>query len=88
MTVNARTARTGQPTPGPWYTRPAAEVIAALQVDPAAGLSAARARELLDANGPNALPEEKAKPGWRRFLDAVPQLHADHPGRRRRSSPC
>ena len=69
MTVNARTARTGQPTPGPWYTRPAAEVIAALQVDPAAGLSAARARELLDANGPNALPEEKAKPGWRRFLD-------------------
>ena len=38
-------------------------------MDPAAGLSAARARELLDANGPNALPEEKAKPGWRRFLD-------------------
>jgi Ca2+-transporting ATPase len=69
MTVNARTARTGQPTPGPWYARPATEVIAALQVDPAVGLSAARARELLDANGPNALPEEKAKPGWLRFLD-------------------
>jgi P-type Ca2+ transporter type 2C len=69
MTVNARTARTGQPTPGPWYALPAIEVIAALQVDPAAGLSAARARELLDANGPNALPEEKAKPGWLRFLD-------------------
>src|SRR2546430_16281243 len=36
---------------------------------PAAGLTAARAAELLAANGPNALPEEKPKPGWRRFLD-------------------
>ena len=42
-----------------------------------------RAAELLAQNGPNALPEEKPKPGWLRFLDAVPQLHADHPGRRR-----
>ena len=69
MTVDAKTAATGSPSPGPWYTRPATDVVAALQVDPAAGLSAARARELLDANGPNALPEEKATPGWRRFLD-------------------
>src|ERR1700751_428678 len=33
------------------------------------GLPAARAAELLSANGPNALPEEKPKPGWRRFVD-------------------
>ena len=28
-----------------------------------------RAAELLRSNGPNALPEEKPKPGWQRFLD-------------------
>jgi Ca2+-transporting ATPase len=40
-----------------------------LDVDPARGLTAERAAELLRANGPNALPEEKAKPGWLRCLD-------------------
>ena len=40
-----------------------------LGVDPAAGLAAAKAAELLQKNGPNALPAEKAAPGWRRFLD-------------------
>jgi len=44
-------------------------VTAAFDVDPAVGLTAARAAELLGANGPNALPEEKPKPGWRRFLE-------------------
>ena len=39
----------------------------AFRVDPAAGLTAARAAELLATDGPNALPEEKPKPGWRRF---------------------
>ena len=38
-------------------------------MESAAGLSAARAAELLAAHGPNALPEEKPTPGWRRFLD-------------------
>src|SRR5215831_2395949 len=52
-----------------WYARSPEEVAADLGVEPAAGLSAARAAELLAANGPNALPEEKPKPGWRRFLD-------------------
>jgi Ca2+-transporting ATPase len=52
-----------------WYTRSPAEVAAALGVDPVTGLSAAKAAELLRANGPNALPEEKPEPGWRRFLD-------------------
>ena len=52
-----------------WYARSPEEVAANLSVDPAVGLSAARAAELLAANGPNALPEEKPKPGWRRFLE-------------------
>jgi P-type Ca2+ transporter type 2C len=52
-----------------WYARSTDDVVAALGVDPAVGLTAARAAELLSANGPNALPEEKPKPGWRRFLE-------------------
>ncbi len=52
---------------GSWYSRSPAEVTAALGVDSAVGLTAARAAELLGANGPNALPEEKPVPGWRRF---------------------
>src|SRR5215469_13417707 len=51
-----------------WYASSAEEVAATLDIDPAAGLPAARARELLSANGPNSLPEEKPRPGWRRFL--------------------
>ncbi|MFD4504020.1 cation-translocating P-type ATPase [Streptomyces sp. NPDC058457] len=52
----------------PWYARPPEQVAAAFEVDPAAGLSAARAAELLRTHGPNALPEEKPVPGWRRYL--------------------
>src|ERR1700746_3070848 len=52
-----------------WYSRSPGEVAEALGVTVSAGLTAARAAELLSANGPNALPEEKPKPGWRRFLD-------------------
>ncbi|MEV0990876.1 HAD-IC family P-type ATPase [Streptomyces sp. NPDC049949] len=51
-----------------WYTRSPEEVVAAFGVDPAVGLSAARAAELLSAHGPNALPEEARTPAWRRFL--------------------
>ena len=51
-----------------WYARSPERVAADLRVDPVAGLTAARAGELLTANGPNALPEEKVKPGWLRFL--------------------
>jgi P-type Ca2+ transporter type 2C len=69
MAVQADTR--GQPaTAGRnWYARSPDEVAADLGVEPASGLSAARAAELLAANGPNALPEEKPKPGWRRFLE-------------------
>ena len=63
----------GQPATAPigqrWYSRSAGDVAAVLQVEPAEGLSAGRAAELLRTNGPNALPEEKPKPGWLRFLD-------------------
>ncbi|WP_406186747.1 cation-translocating P-type ATPase [Streptomyces sp. NBC_01006] len=51
-----------------WYSRSPEEVVAAFDVDPAAGLSEARAAELLAAHGPNALPEEQRTPAWRRFL--------------------
>src|SRR6516162_7107397 len=69
MAVRADTR--GQPaTSGHnWYARSPAEVAVDLGVEPATGLSVARAAELLAANGPNALPEEKPKPGWRRYLD-------------------
>ena len=39
-----------------------------LDVDPAEGLSAASAAELLQKNGPNALPAEATVPGWKQFL--------------------
>jgi Ca2+-transporting ATPase len=59
-----------QVTPeGAWYALSPDEVAAKLGVDPARGLPAARAAELLRTNGPNALPEEKPTPGWRRFID-------------------
>src|SRR5262249_52161181 len=57
----------GPPKAPGWCPRPPEQVAADLGVDPAAGLPAAKAAELLQANGPNALPEEKPKPGWRRF---------------------
>ena len=52
-----------------WFAVPPEQVPGELGVDPASGLSAGRAAELLAANGPNALPEEKTKPRWRRFID-------------------
>ncbi|MFE3825655.1 cation-translocating P-type ATPase [Streptomyces sp. NPDC059092] len=51
-----------------WYARTPEEVVTAFGVDPAFGLSAARAAQLLDAHGPNSLPEEKRPPAWHRFL--------------------
>jgi Ca2+-transporting ATPase len=71
MAMTVRASSAGRPaTAGlEWYSRSPEEVAEALSVGVAAGLTAARAAELLSANGPNALPEEKPKPGWRRFLD-------------------
>ncbi|GAA2791094.1 HAD-IC family P-type ATPase [Kitasatospora sp. CM 4170] len=53
----------------PWYARSAEEAATRFGVDPSTGLSTARVAELLAANGPNALPEERPRPGWLRFLD-------------------
>jgi Ca2+-transporting ATPase len=52
-----------------WYARSAEDVAAQLGVDPKIGLTAGRAAESLRSEGPNALPEEKPIPGWRRFVD-------------------
>src|SRR5215472_11749432 len=69
MSLPATRALGAAPAPSAdWYTRSADEVTAALSVDPAAGLPAGRARELLAAAGPNLLPEEQPRAGWRRFL--------------------
>ncbi len=69
MALNTETAEHRAPDEGVWYALSPDEVAARLGVDPAVGLPAARAAELLRTNGPNALPEEKTIPGWRRFLD-------------------
>jgi Ca2+-transporting ATPase len=69
MTVQAETAERPAASGRRWYACTPEEVAAAVGVDPAAGLSASRAADLLAADGPNALPEEKPKPGWRRYLD-------------------
>jgi P-type Ca2+ transporter type 2C len=50
-----------------WYAVSAADVATRLGVDPAVGLSAQQAAELLEQHGPNALPVEQAVPGWKRF---------------------
>src|SRR5215218_5983817 len=54
---------------GACYSRSPADVAQALGVDPDVGLSAGTAAERLRANGPNALPEERPRPGWLRFLE-------------------
>src|SRR5215213_9981344 len=56
-------------TPDRWYATPVADVAAALAVDPEVGLTAGTAAGRLSEDGPNALPEERQLPGWRRFLD-------------------
>ena len=52
-----------------WYAQSPEEVEQHFGVDPATGLTASAASDLLKKNGPNALPAEKPKPGWLRFLD-------------------
>jgi P-type Ca2+ transporter type 2C len=69
MALSAHTEQSQKAINRNWYALSATEVTAMLGVDPAVGLPAARAADLLRANGPNALPEEKTLPGWRRFID-------------------
>ncbi len=51
-----------------WYALSPEDVATRLGVDRAAGLSSEKAAQLLVANGPNELPEEKSDPRWVRFL--------------------
>ena len=51
-----------------WYALSPDEVAERLHVDPVQGLSAAEAADLLEKNGPNALPAEATVPGWKQFL--------------------
>jgi len=67
--VQTEHALLGTTTDGEWYAQSPDAVANALGVDPAAGLSAATAAERLRADGPNALGEEKPRPGWLRFLE-------------------
>src|SRR3974377_2472113 len=51
-----------------WYDDSPEECTNRLGVDPSTGLGSALAAELLEKNGPNALPAEESVPGWKRFL--------------------
>jgi Ca2+-transporting ATPase len=55
-------------TDGKWYALSPEEVAHRLAVDPATGLTASKAADLLKTNGPNALPAEKAPPRWHQFV--------------------
>ena len=70
-TVTTTTTSSG-PTPEggapAWYRLSPDDVLAKLEVDPAAGLSTDSATQRLTKDGPNALPAEAPPPGWRRFL--------------------
>ncbi len=52
-----------------WYAQSPDDVTAELGANVASGLTAAEAASRLQKDGPNALPAEKAKPGWLRFVD-------------------
>ena len=51
-----------------WYALTSEEVTTKLGIDPDVGLTAAKAEERLQKDGPNALPAEPTVPGWKQFL--------------------
>ncbi len=69
MAAKAPEKNTSPDTARAWYSASPQEVATALNVDPDTGLTAEKAASLLQKDGPNALPEEKPRPGWLRFLD-------------------
>ena len=69
MTTSASPRVAADASVSRWYTRDPHDVAAAFNVNPAVGMASSRATDLLADIGPNALPEEKSKPGWRRFLE-------------------
>jgi Ca2+-transporting ATPase len=62
-------SRAGQQAADHWYAIPAQEVPTRLGVDLSVGLSSQRAAELLEQNGPNALPVEQQVASWKRFAE-------------------
>ena len=69
MAMTSQVSSRTKPAATRWYALSAEDVAGRLGVDAAGGLSAAKAAERLQQNGPNALPAEKTVPGWRRFVD-------------------
>src|SRR4051812_39207656 len=69
MAVQTGTAQRPVAASETWYARPPDAAATALEGDPATALAASAAAQRLRVDGPTALPEEKTKPGWRRFLD-------------------
>jgi len=67
MTENPEVSTSDAPATA-WYALAPEDVTKRFDVDPAQGLSAAKAAELLQRNGPNALPAEAVEPEWKRFL--------------------
>lgn len=57
------------PPPERWYALPVERVASEVDVDPVTGLTSDVAAVRLRAQGPNALPEERPKPPWLRFLE-------------------
>ncbi|MFO7287505.1 MAG: cation-translocating P-type ATPase [Gammaproteobacteria bacterium] len=67
--VSARRARPDEARPAAPYRSTAADVLAALGVNPETGLSSEEARARLARHGPNRIEEARAKPAWRRLLE-------------------
>ena len=59
---------TREPADTAWFALSPADAAHRLEVDPAAGLGAAEAKQRLGQYGPNALAEAKPAPVWQRFL--------------------
>ena len=67
MAATARQGAGRSPDAPDWYRLSPHDVAALSTSFRAVGLSAERAAELLERDGPNALPVEQAVAGWRRF---------------------
>ena len=69
MATAEKVASAGPTATTRWYALSPDEVVSRLGTDVDHGLTTAGAADVLARTGPNALPEEKPKPGWLRFLD-------------------
>ena len=67
-----------------WFRLTPEDVKKRLDVDPMMGLSAAKAAELLQKNGPERTARRGDDARLEAVLGSVSELHADHPRRGRR----